>query len=61
MAEHDALKTIFNLTPSAIKFLFGPKAYDLDLSESRKETLYLKEWTPSLLKNEKIQFINTCV
>jgi len=59
MAEHDALRKIFNLTSGAVLFSFGPKAYNLDLSQSRQETLYLKEWAPSLLKNQKIQIINS--
>ncbi|CAG2115206.1 unnamed protein product [Medioppia subpectinata] len=55
MAELDALRRLFRLQASEVLFKFGPKAYDIDMSESSKETLHLDEWSPSLLDNKRMK------
>lgn len=55
MADLDALRKLFHLTPSQVLLRFGPKAYDLDLSQSNKETLSLSEWTTSRLNVKQIK------
>jgi len=55
MADLDALRKLFHLTAAEVLFKFGPKAYGIDLSDSSKETLYLKEWSPSSLANSRLK------
>ncbi|XP_054155229.1 39S ribosomal protein L44, mitochondrial-like, partial [Oppia nitens] len=49
MADLDALRNLFHLKTSQMLFKFGPKAYDIDLSQTKRESLYLSEWSPNSL------------
>ena len=55
MADLDALRRLFHLNPSQILFKFGPKAYNIDLSQSTQESVDLNEWSTSLLSKNNIK------